>query len=270
MAAVRTISVTAARRLAISAQQLAGDSLPATRAGILETVTRLGRLQLDPTRTVERTHQLVLWSRLGPFDRDDLRRLLEEDRSLFEYSAFIIPTDDFPLFRARMRAFPAGDSKRARDYREWMRANDALRRSILAQLRRRGPQQLRDFEDRAVVGWASSGWTDDRNVSQMLECLWKQGKVLVTRRAGGQRVWDLAERVLPTNVLAKPAVPERVVERLHVEREVRRRGLATAREIPWPPASRRPAEILDALTRRGALVPLAVDGVPGDWRMHVD
>ena len=131
---MRTISVTAARRLAISAQQLAGDSLPATRAGILETVTRLGRLQLDPTRTVERTHQLVLWSRLGPFDRDDLRRLLEEDRSLFEYSAFIIPTDDFPLFRARMRAFPAGDSKRARDYREWMRANDALRRSILAQL----------------------------------------------------------------------------------------------------------------------------------------
>ncbi|MGH3131295.1 MAG: DNA glycosylase AlkZ-like family protein, partial [Gaiellaceae bacterium] len=214
MNAERTITRQTARRLAVSKQLLAGPRLPPTAEGILEVIRRLGRLQLDPTSVVARSHLLVLWSRLGAYDPADLTRLLEEERALFEYRAFIVPTSDYPLYRAQMRVFPSGDSKRSRDTREWMRANDPLRRSVLATLRRRGPLRLRDFGLRAAVSWQSSGWNDERNVGQMLDVLLAQGKVLVSRREGGQRVWDLAGRVLPAAVLDLPQPPGREAELL--------------------------------------------------------
>jgi uncharacterized protein YcaQ len=73
-----------------------------------------------------------------------------------------------------------------------MEANDVLRRSILEALRERGPLLLREFEDRAVVSWRSAGWTAGRNVSQMLEFLSGQGRVLVAGRRG-QKLWDLPD-----------------------------------------------------------------------------
>ena len=128
----RVVTLETARRLAVSAQLLAGPRPPATVDGILDVVRRLGRLQLDPTSIVARSHLLVLWSRLGSYDPGDLDTLLWERRDLFEHRAYVVPTDEYPYYRARMRDFPAGDSKRSRDIRAWMAANAALRRSILA------------------------------------------------------------------------------------------------------------------------------------------
>jgi uncharacterized protein YcaQ len=268
MAAVRTISLETARRLAVSAQLLAGPRPPATREGILGVVKQLGRLQLDPTSIVARSHLLVLWSRLGRYDPADLDALLWERRDLFEYRAFIVPTDDYAFFRSRMRAFPAGDSKRSRDIREWMRTNARLRRSVLAQLRRGGPLPLRAFADRTVVGWQSPGWNDERNVGQMLDYLLAQGKVLVSARESGHRLWDLAERVLPADVRARP--PVRRAELLNVERELRRRGGAAPRELPWPPGDPHPRILLEELAQRARAVPMLVEGLRGVRYLHPD
>ena len=87
-----------ARRAAVHAQLLDGSA-----TGVLDTVRRLGFLQLDPISTVAPPQHLVLWSRLGPFDRDELDRLLWEERKLFEYDAFVYPIEELPLQRARMR-----------------------------------------------------------------------------------------------------------------------------------------------------------------------
>jgi uncharacterized protein len=270
VAAARTITLETARRLAVSKQLLARPRPPATADGILEAVERLGRLQLDPTSVVARSHLLVLWSRLGAYDSADLTRLLEEERSLFEYRAFIVPTAHFALYRPQMRSFPRGDAKRLRDTREWMRANDGLRRSVLGQLRRRGPLRLRDFQDRAVVGWQTSGWNDERNVGQMLDFLLAQGKVLVTRREGGQRVWDLAERVLPADVLRQKTPSLRETELLRVERELRVRGVAGPRELLWAANAPRPAQASLKLARAGRAVEVAIEGLPGERFVHVD
>jgi len=266
----RRVTLAVARRLAISKQRLAGVRRPPDAHGILQVVQDIGRLQLDPTSAVARSHLLVLWSRLGPYDPAELTRLLEVERALFEYRAYIVPTADYPIYRARMRAFPGGDSKRARDIRDWMRANSGLERSILTQLRRRGALRLRDFEGGAAVGWRSSGWNDERNVGQMLDFLLAKGKVLVTRRDGGQRVWDLAERVLPAAVRVQKALPFRQAERLQVERELGYRGLATARDLPWAPGAPRPADVLPQLVRAGRAVRAEVDGRAGDHYVHVD
>ena len=77
--------------------------LDGSARGILDTVRRLGFLQIDPISTVAPPQQLVLWSRLGPYDRAELERLLWVERSLFEWNAYIWPIETLPLLRARMR-----------------------------------------------------------------------------------------------------------------------------------------------------------------------
>jgi uncharacterized protein YcaQ len=260
----RTISLEVARRLAVSAQLLAG----ARPDGILETVRRLGRLQLDPTSVVARSHLLVLWSRLGAYDPAELDRLLWERRELFEYRAFIVPTSEYPLYKARMNAWPAGDSKRHREVREWMRANDGLRRSILARLRRDGPLRLRDLDPGDAVGWRTGGWNDERNAGQMLDFLLAQGKVMVSRREGGHRLWDLAERVLPPEVRAQR--PVRDVALASLERALRGRTPAGARELPRPPGDPHPRDLLPVLVRRGRALPVEIAGLRGERYLHVD
>src|SRR5436309_13248096 len=94
----RTVTLEEARRIAVRAQLLDGSA-----RSILDTVRRLGYLQIDPISTVAPPQQLVLWSRLGPYDVAELDRLLWEERQLFEWGAFIWPIETLPLIRARMR-----------------------------------------------------------------------------------------------------------------------------------------------------------------------
>jgi uncharacterized protein len=264
---VRVLSIEVARRLAISAQLLDAPRRPATREGILDVVRRLTRLQLDPTRAVERSHLLVLWSRIGPFDRELLRRLLEDERALFEYRAFIVPTDDYELYAAVMRRWPAGDSARHVKIRAWLKANAALRRSLVGQLRRRGPSLMRDLGGKGLESWRSTGWTNERDRAQMLEFLWAAGRVAVHSRRGGQRVWDLAERVLPTET---PTIPLREAQRRAVSRVLAARGLATPQQLRWHFLGIDSArDAVAALEELGA-EPVAVEGVEGEWWVHPD
>ena len=94
---MREVSVEEARRIAVRAQLLDGSA-----TGVLDTVRRLGFLQLDPISAVAPPQYLVLWSRLGPYDRAELDRLLWEERKLVEWNAFLWPAEDLPLLRARM------------------------------------------------------------------------------------------------------------------------------------------------------------------------
>lgn len=228
-----------ARRIAVRAQLLDGSA-----RGVLDTVRRLGFLQIDPTSAVAPTQLLVLWSRLGAYDTGELDRLLREERALFEWRAFIYPTEDLPLYRSFMRRFPIGDAARPRLIRQWLSANTGFRRYVLGEVRRRGPLLSRDIEDRSSTPWRSAGWTANRNVSQMLEFLWARGEIAVAGRRGGQRLYDLAERWYP----AGDALPAREVERVLAERRLRSLGIA----------------------RRGPGLAARVEGISGEWVVHPD
>src|SRR5262249_61879449 len=92
------MSLAQARRIAVRSQLLDGSA-----NSVLDIVRRIGFLQIDPIAAVATPQQLVLWSRLGPYDTAELDRLLWDERKLFEYGAFIRPIGDYPLILARMR-----------------------------------------------------------------------------------------------------------------------------------------------------------------------
>src|SRR5690349_2573386 len=137
--------------MAVRAQALDGSA-----GGVLETVRRLGFLQIDTVAPVAVPQQLVLWSRLGAFDSGALDRLLWEERTLFEHGAFIRPIEDLPLVLARARR-PRGLKKWERHADEWLRENAKAHRYILRELERRGPLLSRELEDRTVSPWATDG-----------------------------------------------------------------------------------------------------------------
>jgi uncharacterized protein YcaQ len=253
------ISQRAARRLVIDAQLLGAERQSPDRRGILAIVERLIWLQLDPTSAVARSHFLVLWSRLGQYAREDVARLIYKDQRLFEWRAFVYPTRHLPFYLLAMRS--TSNRYTNRKWRAaWMAKNMPLRRQVLSRLRREGPLATSAFDGREAVSWHSTGWTNERNASQMLEFLSAEGRVLVAGRAGQERLWDLTERCVPAKALVSTVAPTKLIRDATV-RALRSLGVATAKQISemLPGAVRESVlKAIASLERSGEFVPTRV------------
>jgi uncharacterized protein YcaQ len=217
---VSEVTAAEARRIAVRAQLLDGSA-----KDVLSTVRHLGRLQIDPIATVAPPQYLVLWSRLGPYDRAELDRLLFEQKKLFEWNAFIYPIEDLPLLRARMRE-PWGQLKWQRWAKEFMQEQGGLRRYILRELERRGPLPSRELEHHAARADERTVWWGTRaHMTWMLELLHSRGKIAVAGRLQGQRLWDIAERVWPETETVPLADARRALE----EKQFRAQGVHLTR-----------------------------------------
>ncbi len=203
---MRLVSLEDARRIAMRAQLLDGSA-----RDVLDTVRRLGFLQIDPIATVAPAQQLVLWSRLGNYDTAELDRLLWEERSLFEFNAYVYPIETLPLIRARMRRWRrSSHSMRERWVREFLAEHKTFRRYVMREIEQRGPLLSRELEDRAAGEWRKHRWYGARRVGLMLTALHLYGELAVAGRQNGQRLWDLAERFYPTTETVSIDKAERV------------------------------------------------------------
>lgn len=242
---VHQLSRQDARRIAVRAQLLAADR----PTGLLEVVRHLTILQLDPTAAVAPSADLVAWSRLGSlYSPAELAAALDE-RVLVEYQAMIRPAADMALYRAEMAQW-AGSQKLL----AWLHANDACRRDVLDRLRSSGRLPSRALPDTCEVAWGSTGWKNNRNLTQLLEVLSVRGEVATAGRQGRDRLWDLASRVYPD----EPVVP--VDEALRIRNERRLRALGIAR-VRGPVSPSEPADVGDAGE------PAVVEGVRGKWQV---
>jgi uncharacterized protein YcaQ len=256
--AVHRLKKAEARQIAVRAQLLDAER----PTDLLEVVSHLTLLQLDPTAVIAPSADLVAWSRLGDAYRpEQLTQALEDDRTLYEVRAIIRPTADLGLQLAAMAAWPFADHEQrywavpGPGAARWLETNAAFRRDVLRLLRKSGPLLSRDIPDTSVEPWQSSGWTGNRNVTQMLEFLSARGEVATSRRVGRQRLWDLAARVYPA---VDEIVPLDEARRLMAERRLRSLGIARP-EVAGVLGERRFEDV--------AGEPAEVEGTEGEWRV---
>jgi uncharacterized protein len=187
----------------------------------------LGYVQIDPINVCGRMHDLILRTRVAGYREGDLFRHVYEakgPRRAFEHylpgCLVTLPVSAFPLLRPRMLA-------RSRSAGAWGGKLDAAERKmakrLLAQIGERGPLSSLDVEDkgRAVSAWGS-GSTLARHT---LEKLFFHGTLLISRRDGMRRFYDLPERVLPAEILAAPAADDRAYQRWLVRLKLQQRRL---------------------------------------------
>ena len=236
-----------ARRIAVRAQLL--DAPRPTE--LLTVVQQLTLLQIDPTAAIAPSADLVAWSRLGSaYQPAHLRQALERERTLFEHNALVRPMSDLGLYLAGAADWPSYEHTRV-----WLRDNDSFRRDILDLLGSSGPMTSRDIPDTCVVPWASTGWTNNRNVTQMLEFLMMRGEIAIAGRVGRERVWDLPERVYPPDVVV-PSVDE--ADRAKNERRLVSLGIARQKSTTMP---------IEPYDVGEAGEPAVVEGTKGEWRV---
>jgi uncharacterized protein YcaQ len=251
---VHELSRRDARRVAVRAQLLDGPR----PAGLLDLVRRLTLLQIDPTAAIAPSADLVAWSRLGSsYAPAELATLLAA-RTLLELRAMIRPSEDLALYRADMAAWESAERGELPGWRasqrDWVLANDACRRDILDRLAASGPLPSRELPDTCKVPWRSTGWTNDRNVTRLLEFMVLRGEVAIAGRRGGDRLWDLASRVYPDD----PVVPRDEARRIRNRRRLRALGIARARGPECPVEPGDVGEVGE---------PAVVEGVRGTWRV---
>jgi uncharacterized protein YcaQ len=220
---VRLVSPEEARRIAVRAQLLDGSA-----TGLLDTIRRLGYLQIDPISTVAPPQYLVPWSRLGSYDRDELDRLLWDERKLFEWNAFIWPLEDLPLVKARMRRRARSTRLKHEQWsREFLKENAAFKRYLLRELERNGPLPSRELQHEAAPrSLRDHPWWGSRQVPLMLMILHLHGVVAVAGRQGKERLWDLAERWYPPT----ETVPLPEADRLIAEQRFQALGVRLTRK----------------------------------------
>jgi uncharacterized protein len=222
------VSLDQARRIALAAQGFC-DPLPSGRVDrrhAVRVVDRLGVVQLDAVNVVVRSHEMPLYSRLGPYGRGLLDTVAYRDRRMFEYwghEASLLPIELHPLFRWRMaRAETWGGMARvARDRPDLVKA-------VLDEVADRGPigvSELSEKHPRRGPWW---GWGDGKRA---LEWLFWCGQITAAGRRNFERLYDLPERVIPAEVLAAPSPDELDAIRALVLRGARACGIGTAADI---------------------------------------
>lgn len=251
------LSRSAARALHLAALGLlTPPSAPAAPEDVMSAIRRMGVLQIDTISVVARSPYLVLWSRLGPYDPRWLEDALAQGH-LFEYwahAACFIPIEDYPYFRRMM-------VDRLCDWwnvDRWLEEHRATAEAVLGRIRREGPLRSADFE---AANRPEGGWWNWKEEKLVLERLHTAGELMIARRQGFQRVYDLRERVLPDwRDEHTPSLDE--VLRAFVLKSVQALGVARSRWVAdyYRLKKNGLQALLEAAAQDGQLLPVAVEG----------
>ena len=223
------IAADQARRLALVLQGLAEPPRRRLSAhGLLDLIERMGFVQVDSVSVVARAHHMILFARNQTYRPELLRRLLEVEARVFEnwtHDAAIIPTRFYPYWQVRFRRDRARLASR---YHKWFGVQaDERVDAMLAHIRHNGAVMARDFSD---VERRRGGFWDWHPDKATLEFLWRTGDLTIARRQGFQKVYDLAERVIPVEARALEPSAEAFID-WACRGALARLGFATPAEI---------------------------------------
>jgi uncharacterized protein len=267
-----SLSRSQARRVALVAQGFRDPrhTVPTMRT-FNRTLGRTGVLQIDSVNVFQRAHYMPLFSRMGRYDTDLLKRAAERrPRKIVEYWAHVaafMPVDLWPHMQHRMARYRENGH-------EWliMRAKPELAESLLAEVREVGPATARDLDDglpRVKEHWGWN-WSDTKKA---LEYLFFAGRLAVAgRNSAFERLYDVPERVLPAAVLDAPTPTVEEANLELVRRAAMSHGVGTEACLRdyfrMSQAATRPA--IDALVESGELLPVSVEGWARPAYLHKD
>ena len=254
-----------ARRLFLDRHALAESPTgPATGADLAALIDRIGFVQVDSINTVERAHHMILWSRRQSYRPEALKHLHERDRAVWEHwthDASILPIH---LHHYWQHNFPRRAERMQKNWGNWFRPGyEPQFETLLKRIAAEGPVTTSDVGIGETRG--SGGWWDWNPSKTALEWLWHTGQLAVTRRDGFQKVYDLAERVIP-QVHRGPAPHTAEVVNWSCQAALDRLGFADPAELRGYWGLITPAEAKDwatAALRRGDVIEIEVEGAAG-------
>jgi uncharacterized protein YcaQ len=257
------------RRVALGAQGF-GDARPQGRVDrrhVRKVFDRVGLIQIDSVNVLVRSQELPLFSRLGPHPHDVLPKMCA-DGELFEYwahEASLLPVDTLPLFRWQMASADGRWSGIQRLAAEHPELIEAMHAEVVAL----GPIAASDVEGRARKSEPWWGWD---HTKQALEVLFFQGRVSARRRGNFEREYDLLHRMLPSDHVEAPALPERDARKELLVRSARSLGVGTAADLAdyYRLNTVKSRPLLAELVEEGRLLPATVEGWKGPVFAHPD
>ena len=196
-------------------QPIGNEPVPGPEA-IYRLIEQIGCLQIDTLQMVSRSHNMIIWSHLGPYDPADLDSLLyvPGQRRCFEYwfhAACIIPLTEYRYRTPTMTYYENHNG-----WQRWLSeaGNQAVVAMVRERIRQDGALRGGDFE---YDGPQRGAWWDWKPAKNALEYLFAKGELMVADRVKFQRVYDLRERVLPAWVETTPVTREEMSRRLLIQ-----------------------------------------------------
>ena len=232
----------------------------------MAAAARLGSFQFDPLEVAGRNHDLVLHARVAGYTRAVGDALLYESRLLYETynkGLSLVPTAELPYFRVTWDRHDVAHGASTFD------EHAPLVEELVERIRRDGPMSATDVEPRTAIEWY---WRPTNPVRAILEALAEAGILALARREGNRRIYDLAERLFPADLLAeRPAeedqIRHKLLSRYRAHGMLGQGGsaelwLGTAMTHADRGSSRR--RTTEALVEEGTLVAVDVDGLRGE------
>jgi uncharacterized protein YcaQ len=265
------ISIQLARKLFLQSQLLSGKAKSVRgKKGVLQSINKLGYVQIDPLSVIERAHHHTLWTRLPDYDTSILNELQAKDRHIFEYwghALSYLPMTDYRYFIPRMDNFRNPKTK-------WVQIlidqGEPLMQPVLDRIRNEGPLSIKEIEEGSNV---KNEQDYKKSVRATLDLLFWRGDLMVSKRNNLQKYYDLTERVIPGNLNITIPGNNEICEFL-VGRALSAFGIAQEKEIRlfMQPESSRDFHFLAAsnkiissylkeIIHSGSVIPLKIDGI---------
>lgn len=249
MKPVKTITKAEARNLVIDAQLF-----PHHGVSSLDVIRKLSYVQIDTLAVAERSHHHIFHTRNTAYQQDELMQMVRE-KQVFEYwshAASFLPMEDYRYSLIKKQEYAQGKS-------HWFRQNKKMTSYVLDRIKAEGPLQSKDFKD---PNHTSGAWYNWKPAKVALEQLFMEGRLMVAERINFQKVYDLAERVLPADLDTSMPSKQEFYEFL-IKRTLSAQGIASLPEITYLRKGLK-THIEKALTkmiRKGIVQPVSVEGI---------
>lgn len=223
---MNSLSIKQARKLILISQRVhRGNDFGVGNTGLIRAIEHLGYVQIDTISVVERAHHHTLWNRVKNYSPTMLDQTLT-NRVVFEYwshAAAYLPMRDYRFSLPRKQAYINGD-------KHWYDKDPGQMKYVLERIRSEGELRAKDFDQQR--NHRDHAWGGHKPAKMALEQLFMQGELMVSKRDKFQKVFDLAERVLPSNIDQSMPTDTQLYDHL-IHRFLTANGIGTPAEIAY-------------------------------------